>query len=189
MAASSEQLTSDIRATRERMDTTLDEARDHLDPHRAWERREPRLRSKLQDMTNTVMGVADDTAHRAGGGATAVKDRFAQGTEGNPLAAGLVAFGAGLLAGSLLPSSRMEQHAVAEVQQRVEEPARQAVTESAREIRDRVGEEANQGMEHTQRSAAEARQNVADKASSAADHVRDEAASAAEDVRRDVEGP
>jgi hypothetical protein len=189
MAASSEQLMSDIRATRERMDSTLDEARDHLDPHRAWERREPRLRSKLQDMTNTVMGVADDTADRAGDGAIAVKDRFVQGTEGNPLAAGLVAFGAGLLAGSVLPSSRTERRAIAEVQQQVEEPVRQAVTESAREIRDRVGEQANQGMEQTQRSAAQAGQNVAGKASSAADHLRDEAASAAADVRRDVEGP
>ena len=44
-------------------------------------------------------------------------------TQGNPLAAGLVAFGVGALAGTLLPTTRREEQAVAQVQPALESAA------------------------------------------------------------------
>ena len=47
--------------------------------------------------------------------------------EGNPLAAGLIAFGAGLLISGLIPSSQKEQQAVSTLQEKAEPLKEQAV--------------------------------------------------------------
>src|SRR5690625_7229979 len=44
-----------------------------------------------------------------------IPEKVTSGTRGNPLAAGLIAFGVGWLAASLIPSSRMEQDAAGHV--------------------------------------------------------------------------
>ena len=188
MASSPEQLTQDIAATRNRMGSTLDEVQGRVDPRQAWSRREPAVRSKVAQVRDTVMGTAHDGADRAGEGAVAVKDRLSQGTQGNPLAAGLVAFGAGLLAGSILPSSRAEASAVHDLQGQLEEPIRDAVGESAAELRDRVGGTASEAMDSTRQAAGDAGHAVAASAQQSAEHVKDESRHAAEDVRRDIEG-
>lgn len=188
MAATPDQLTQEIATTRERMDGTLDEVQRRVDPREAWQRRQPAVRSKVAEIKDTVMGTADDMSGRVGDGAAGVKDRIAHGTEGNPLAAGLVAFGAGLLAGSIMPSTRAEERVVADLQERVEEPVTQALSESGEEIRSRVGEEAHRAVDHTKEAASEGMQHVTETASSSAEHVRDEASRAAQEVRYDVEG-
>lgn len=188
MAASPDQLTQDIATTRQRMGGTLDQVQDRVDPRSAWQRRQPAMRSKVAGLKDTVMGTADDMAGRVGDGAAGVTDRLSHGTQGNPLAAGLVAFGAGLLAGSIMPSSRVERRVVSDLQERVEEPLTQALSDSGEEIRNRVGEEAHQVVDHTREVAADAGHEVVGSASESAQHIRDEAATAAHDVRRDIEG-
>lgn len=188
MAASPDQLTQDIATTRQRMGGTLDQVQHRVDPREAWQRRQPAVRSKMTELRDTVMGTADDMSGRVGDSAAGVADRVSHGTKGNPLAAGLVAFGAGLLAGSVIPSSRAEQRAVADLQDRAEEPVTRALSESGEEIRSRVGDEAHAAVDHTREAASDATQKVTDAASSSAERVRDEAAHAAQDVRRDIEG-
>jgi uncharacterized protein YjbJ (UPF0337 family) len=188
MASSPEQLTQDIAATRARMGTTLDEVQDRVDPRQAWSRREPAVRSKVAQVKDTIMGTAQDTAGHAGDGVGAVKDRLSEGTQGNPLAAGLVAFGAGLLAGSIIPSSKAEASAVHELQEQLEEPVRRAVADSADEARDRIGGTVSDAVDSTREVASEATHAVAGSAKESVEHVKDESRHAAEDVRRDIEG-
>ena len=57
------------------------------------------------------MGAADDPDHlgRRSYGIGDVKDKVVAKAEGNPIAVGLIAFGAGLLAASLIPASEREK--------------------------------------------------------------------------------
>lgn len=188
MAASPDQLTHDIAATRERMGGTMDQVQERVDPRQAWERRQPKVRSKMSELKETVMGTAEMRSGDGSSSGPGMADRLSEGAQGNPLAAGLVAFGAGLLAGSIMPSSKAERRVAADVQQRVEEPVVNALTESGQEIRERVSDEAHQAVGHTKDAASDAAHEVTDTASESAERVKGEAAQAAQDVRRDVEG-
>lgn len=111
-----------------------------------------------QDMATRVQGAVQDTMHEA-------PQMMRRRTEGNPMAAGLIAFGVGMLFGGLIPGTEMERQAV----QRVE-PALEPVKEQVAQIGSAVGQEAKE-------SAGEAMHAVQEKASGAASTVKDEAAS------------
>jgi Protein of unknown function (DUF3618) len=99
-------------------------------------------------------------------------------TEGNPLAAGMVAFGAGWLVSSLLPASEAETQAA----QRAAEVAREhggPVVEQARQSAREVGE-------HLRDSAEEAAAQVRDSAQEAAGQVRGKTQEAAETVQEEA---
>lgn len=95
----------------------------------------------------------------------------AQKTRGNPLAAGLIAFGAGALLGSLVPPSMAEQRAAA------------AVKDQAQPLTDNVTEAAKSVASELREQAREAADSVETAASDAADTVKDEAQSTAGDIK------
>ena len=64
-------------------------------------------------------------------------------SQGNPLAAGLVAFGAGLLVSSLIPASSRERQAAVDLKERAE-PLTQKVQEAAKEVAGNLREPAQQ---------------------------------------------
>ena len=75
------------------------------------ERRKNRVMNGLHSVRDRVMGTAAETGHAVGetaGGAvdtlSAPRRRVGQ-TQGNPLAAGAVAFGVGVLLASIFPAS------------------------------------------------------------------------------------
>ncbi len=79
--------------------------------------------------------------------------------EGSPLAAGLVAFGVGFLAGSLLPPSRSEEHLLERVEPQLEEAAGTvagAAKEAAGEVASVAKDEAAHVKEDVARAAQEA---------------------------------
>ena len=82
---------------------------------------------------------------------------------GNPIAAGLIAFGVGLLAASLLPETETEKRAGAAVAEKSEglvEQAKEAGKEMAQELKG-TAQEAAQSVKDTAREAAS---NTADQA-------------------------
>ena len=124
------------------------------------------------------MGAADDATggtrsmmHDAGEMASDAPHQLARKTEGNPVAAGLIAFGAGWLLSSLFPSSRVEQQAADKVKEQAE-PVVQEVKDSARQVA--------QDMKEPAREAAE---DLKSSAQDSAGRVKSEGASAAEDVK------
>ena len=75
---------------------------------------------------SSVGGAASSVGNAASSVAGTVRDvphLVEQKTEGAPLAAGLVAFGIGFLASSLLPTSRTEEQAAAKLQPALESAA------------------------------------------------------------------
>lgn len=132
---------------------------------------------------NRVSEVAGEASDRASHAASEAKDAVAkapqmlrQQTRGNPMAAGLIAFGGGLLLGSLLPETSAEQ----EIARRVEPTVSGAMSEAREAGRD--------VMEDVKGDAEEAMEHVKDKASEAGQHLRDDTKEAAERGRDRTQG-
>ncbi|WP_236572110.1 hypothetical protein [Nocardiopsis sp. FR4] len=111
--------------------------------------------------------------------ARSVPERAVRQTQGSPIAAGLIAFGAGLLAASVISESRAEQRAAQRVSERAGEamePVRRAMAESAGHVKEQAAESARSAGEHLKGSATEAAQTTGE-------HARHEAKSAADEMR------
>lgn len=125
------------------------------------------MTERAQGAVHGVQGTAHDTVRSA-----------RQQTEGNPMAAGLVAFGVGWLVSSLLPASDREVEAARRAQEKAKEHGG-PVAEQAKQVAAEVGE-------NLKGSAAEAVEQVKGHAQEAAQTVKDEGASAAQTVTDDA---
>ena len=98
----------------------------------------------------------------------------ARKAQGSPIAAGLIAFGAGLLVSSMLPASRVEQQAAEKVKDTAQ-PMVDDLTDTAKEIAGNLKEPAQQAMEEVKSTATDAATTVKDDATSAAEDVKSQA--------------
>jgi gas vesicle protein len=96
-------------------------------------------------------------------------------TQGSPLAAGLIAFGAGALIAALIPVSDKERQAAAEIQDRAE-PLKDEVTAIAKDAAQNLKEPAQQAVS-----------DLKDTATDAVTSVQQEGQSAVEDVKSDAQ--
>jgi ElaB/YqjD/DUF883 family membrane-anchored ribosome-binding protein len=195
----------EIEATRGDMDRTLAELEDRVSPTRIRERQTEKVRSRWHDVRNAVMGSSDDHGSQHGtsvsdqarstmqGAQEAMHDardtiqdaphRAEEATRGNPLAAGLVAFGVGALAGSLFPASAPERRAAEELRDRFEEPVKDSLQQSGEELRAELQEHAEEAVEDTKQSAQQAADRVRGDAEDAAEQVQGRAEDAQRSVR------
>ncbi len=186
--SSPEEIQREIDMTRSTLSLDVDRLTDKLSPSRAVSRRADRLKGAAASARARVMGTPTGSSRSAGSGlasaketvrsrASTVADTAARAPEavgrqaqGNPLAAGLIAFGAGWLLGSLLPATEQEQmvarrveekagelsepikHAAQETVSKLQEPA----VEAAREIKATATEAAEETAEHARSAASEA---------------------------------
>ena len=116
MGQSTEELRREIEYTREDLGQTLDAIGDRVSPGRIVERRKNRVVNGFASVRDRVMGTASDAGHSigdtAGGTVDTIKgapDTVVQQTQGNPLVAGAVAFGVGVLMASVFPATAKEQ--------------------------------------------------------------------------------
>jgi hypothetical protein len=181
MGQSTEELTSQIEDTRGRMAQDLDTLHDRVSPSAIVERRKQAARRRLSSMKDKVMGSGQSAGAAASSAASTVSDTAGdvatnaqQRVEGSPLAAGLVAFGAGVVVASLLPASRAEAEAV----HRVVETAK----EHGQPMLDEVRAAGQDVADNLKDSAAHAAQQVKDSAQESAQKVKDEGS--AESVRQ-----
>ena len=180
MSNNPEEIRADIERTRAQLSNDVDSLAEKVDPSKAVHRQTDKVRQKFSDVRESVMGSASDggsAAHgtlqdareRAGDMASdagqAAKDAphaIKRHTRGNPLAAGLIALGAGWLIGSMLPASRAEQDAAA------------AAKEQAAPLVDEAKSAAQEMGENLKPAAQEAAEAVKDTTSSAAENVKNE---------------
>ena len=161
MAEVSQELRQDIERIRDDLDTTLDALGERVSPRRIAHRRTAAVRTRMTRVRGAVMGSAQesgsavagrarDVAGSAKDGAQEAAGRAAeqvreapeaiqQQTQGNPLAAGLIAFGAGLLLATAFPPTEAEQRAAGALQERVE-PIKDQALEAGREVKDHLQE-------------------------------------------------
>jgi uncharacterized protein YjbJ (UPF0337 family)/ElaB/YqjD/DUF883 family membrane-anchored ribosome-binding protein len=134
-----------------------------------------------KDKADAVKGKASDLGDRAGQAAHSAADsvratpqKVAQQTQGNPLAAGVIAFGVGLLAASLIPPTELEKR------------AGQQIKDNAGDLTDKVKETAQEMKGDISGTVQEAVGQVKETAKDAAATTRDEAKSSAKGAAGDA---
>jgi glutamate synthase domain-containing protein 1 len=119
---------------------------------------------------------AGDAARGAADRIQRAPDALAEQTRGNPLAAGLIAFGAGMLVATAFPRTRAEERVVDSAAPAFE-TAKQELREGGRELATGAKEHAQEAAQHVSESASEAGREVADHAKASAGKVTDPASS------------
>ncbi|MFC4019858.1 DUF3618 domain-containing protein [Micromonospora sp. GCM10011542] len=207
MSTDPDQIRREIEATRNSLSSDVDALAYKVSPSRIVDDRKQRARSALQNVRDKVMGTASDLGHGTGHAASSVGDRASsaassvsdaahsaastvsdaahraphvirQRSEGNPLAAGLIAFGVGWLVSSLIPASRREQEAALQVKEKVSEHSgavKEKLSEAASDLKEELREPAQHAAESVKSTAQDAVQTVKDDSKSAAQDVKDQA--------------
>jgi hypothetical protein len=142
-----------------------------------------------QSVSDTAATAASSVSDAASSGMQAVQEApqvIRRQAQGNPLAAGLIAFGAGWLISSLLPASRREQQLAGQAKdmaQQVGQPLARTAGQVAAEVKENLREPAQQAVESVRSTATEAGRTVADEGRTAAGQVQGRAQDAAGTVR------
>jgi len=144
--------------------------------------------SSVQDAAASAAGTVQDAASTAADAVQQAPQAIRRQTRGNPLAAGLIAFGAGWLVSSLLPASRREQELADQAKQVAQEKVQPVLQQVAGEVGDNLREPAQQAAESVKATAQDAKETVADEGRSAAQDVSGRAQHATGTVRSSTNG-
>jgi len=194
-----DEIRAEIERTRAAVSDDVNRLTDTANPKNVAKRQVDKAKEAVMNVKDTVMGSASDAldasdatqaiGDKAGQAREALGDKADQArqavgqapgtvkakTRGNPLAAGVIAFGAGLLISSLIPSSQKEQRAVSQLQENLE-PLKEKATDAVKEVADNL-----------RQPAQDAAASVKESAQAAVGTVKDEGSSAVGDVKGQVQ--
>jgi ElaB/YqjD/DUF883 family membrane-anchored ribosome-binding protein len=187
MGATAEELRGELAVERASIGVDLEAIGDRVSPGRMVQRRRAATRQRFEGLRERVMGTAEDLRDAAAAPVSSAASSVAEtmgaapqavrrSTGGNPLAAGLVAFGVGLVVATLLPETETEQRLAEKVQPQLEELASSA------------GEAAHEVVEAVKPAAQQAAQEVAEGAQHAVGHVKEQAAQAVTETAEQTKG-
>jgi hypothetical protein len=200
MGESPQELRRDIENIRGNLGTTLDEIGDRVSPRQMVRRRTRRVGDGVRSVREAVMGnahevgrsttstassamqSAQETAGQVAEQARHAPEVVRRQTQGNPLAAGLIAFGGGLLLASLLPATQPEREAASRLQEAAQ-PLKDKAIEAGQEMRSNLQESTRGAMDQIGESTRDAAQHVKGEATDKVVDVRDQAQGAVGDVR------
>jgi gas vesicle protein len=176
-----EQIRREIERTRSELSDNVNALGDKVNPGSIVKRQAGKVRGAATSVKEAVMGSAADATDKGQQVATtmgeAVSDapsKVARKAQGSPIAAGLIAFGAGLFVSSLLPASKVEQQAAEKVKDTAQ-PMVDDLTDTAKEVAENLKAPAQQAIEEVKSTATDAASTVKDEASSAAGEVKTQA--------------
>ena len=185
MGQSTEELTRDIEQTRQNLSQDVDELTDKVSPGRIAQRRKEAATSKLRSLRDNVMGSAQDSAQsvssvgqNVGDTASGAVQTIEEKAQGNPLAAGLVAFGAGMVLGSLIPASRTEAKATQKAMDVAREQGQPVIDQAkaaGQDMAEQLKQSAGDAAQEVKSTAQESAQHVTDEAKASGQHVKDAA--------------
>jgi hypothetical protein len=194
VGTSTEELKRDIETTRGDLGETLDAIGDRISPGRMVERRKNRVVSSVQSVRDRVMGTAADTSHAVGdatGGAVetlkGTPETVRHQTQGNPLAAGAIAFGFGVLLASVFPATQKEKQAAEQLMDKAE-PLKQELKQTGQEVAEHMKEPAREAVQSVKEAATQGVQAVSDSAKGATETTTQAARDAADTVRTEATG-
>ena len=132
----------------------------------------------VQGAASSAVGTVQDAASSAAGAVQQAPDQMIRQTQGNPLAAGLIAFGVGWLVSSLMPASEKEKQLAQQAESAVKEH-KDAILEPAKQMAQEIGDElkpaAQQAVEEVKSTAQDAAETVKSEGQSAAQDVQGQA--------------
>jgi ElaB/YqjD/DUF883 family membrane-anchored ribosome-binding protein len=204
-----------IEDTRRELSYDVDALNEKVNPSRVMDRRVTAAKGRMTNLKDKVMGSAHDTkssvhgtasnaagsvqdtasnaadsvqhaAQSAMGAVQSAPETITRQAQGNPLAAGVIAFGVGWLVSSLLPASQKEQELAQQAESALREnkdallaPAKQA----AQEIGEQLKPAAQQAVEEVKSTAQGAAETVKQEGQSAAQDVQGQAQQSKETVQ------
>jgi gas vesicle protein len=201
MSENPDVIRADIEATRARLGTNVDAVADKVTPSHIVQRQTDRVKENVKDavfgVKDKVMGAADHTADRvhsttgsvgshvsdAGSAVAGAPGQLKNRTQGNPLAAGLIAFGAGLLVSSLIPASQKEREA-ADALKSAAEPLTTELTDAAKQVAEGLKAPAQEAVENVKATAADATDHLKADGHAAVEDVKDRTAEAKDNVQQ-----
>ena len=189
MTADPDQIRQEIEATRGDLSDNVNALADSVRPGNVARRQVDKVMDGASDLKDRVMGAAEDATESVGHAAGDVNDAAGSApsavrrrTRGNPLAAGLVAFGIGWLVASLIPASSAEQQAATALKDKAQ-PLTDEMTNAAKQVAGNLQEPVQDAVAQIKETAGQAATNVKDEATSSAQSVSSSAQSAADEVK------
>ncbi len=180
---------AEIERTRASLSGNVDALAYEANPKTQVHRQVSKVTGAATSLKERVMGSAQDATvsgksavSSAGDAATAAPGKVRSQTQGNPLAAGIVAFGAGLLMSSLFPASAKEQQAATSLKAQAE-PLLEQAKSVAQDTAEQLREPALEAVAAVKSTATDAATTVKDEGTSAAQSVQGEAKDAASNVK------
>lgn len=200
-----ERLRTEVERTRQELSNDVNRLGATVSPSNIAERQKAKVSQTVSGWKDRVMGVAEDAKESTMGAAHGVADsghsavdsvqetahdvkvKARQQTQGNPLAAGVVALAAGWLLGSILPASEKEKRAATAVKEQAQplvEQAKTEVKEAGSEMAEHLKQPAQEAVEEVKTAASDSAQELKSQTQSSAESVKTEAQQQARDVKR-----
>ncbi len=199
-----DEIRREIEQTRGSLSRDVNQLGDTVSPGTIAERQKVKMRRQVGGWKERIMGSADDTGGGAEDTANALAQRGSDAkdqaserthevvqsarsrTQGNPLAVGLMAVGAGWLLASILPASQSEQQAAQALKDKAQPVLSDAAAEAkqaGQQMADNLKGHAQSSVEEVRSQAQSSAQDVRSQAQSSAGDVRSQAQSSAGDVK------
>jgi hypothetical protein len=141
------------------------------------------VKEAVADKAYVAKGTLGEKASEAGVAVKGAPRRVKQTAQGNPLAAGVIAFGLGMLVSSLIPSSEKERETVSQLQDNLE-PVKEKAAEVAKDVGESLKPAAQEAAESVKTTAQEGVETVKQEGQSAAQDVRGQAQESKETVQQ-----
>jgi len=198
MTNNPDEIRREIEDTRGRLSNDVNALTETVSPSNVAKRQADKVAGVASSVKDHVMGTADDLrstgsdaassiGHAPGAAASKAKTK----TQGNPLAAGLIAFGVGWLVSSLLPASQKEQELAQQAETMLREN-KDTLLAPAKEMAQEMGEQlkpaAQDAVESVKSTAQDAAQTVKDEGQSAVEDVKGQAQDSKETVQSHSSG-
>ena len=184
-----EQIRAEIDQTRADLSRNVDALTETVRPGNVVRRQRDKVGSALAGAKDSVMGSAGQAQSASGGAVQSAGDTISSApraarrqTQGNPLAAGLIALGAGWLLGSILPASRAERQAADTLKEKAA-PLAQEVSDMAKESAQNLQEPAKEAVAQVKSTGADAVETVKSEGADSASRVADTAKEGAQTVK------
>jgi gas vesicle protein len=205
-----DQLRAEIEATRANLSRDVNALGEAVTPGNIARRQADKAKGAMFGVKDKVMGTAESHAsavgHRAsgvtsgiGGSASNVGGSISNAghaatsqAQGNPLAAGVIALGAGWLLGSVLPATSKERQAASKVKDQAApllEQAQDVAKDAAKEAAENLKEPAMQAADSVKGTAQEAVETVKGEGQAAAQGVKASAQDSQENVQQHQSNP
>ncbi|GIM94015.1 DUF3618 domain-containing protein [Paractinoplanes toevensis] len=203
MAQEPDRLRQDIENTRARMTRDVDLLAEKTSPTKVAQRRWNTVKEKVmgstdharhaagdsassavstvQDKASQLGDVASEKAHDAADAVRNAPQAVATRTQGNPLAAGIIAFGVGMLAATLIPVTDVEKRAGQQLKDNSGELT-DKVKDIAADLKDDLSSTVQHAAGEVKATATDAAQTTKDQAQSSAQDVKDQTQQAAQNA-------
>ena len=199
-----DEIRADIERTRAALSNDVDELAETVKPQNVARRQVDKVKEAASSVKERVMGSDDDysdsTVGTVADKAYAARDTVSekaseardvvsrapttvkQKAQGNPLAAGVIAFGLGMLISSLIPSTERERQAVSQLQENLE-PVKEKASAVAKEVAGSLKEPAQEAAQSVKTAATEGAENIKQEGAAATAEVKDQAQASKETVQ------